>query len=253
MMYAMEPDEYRRMAEAEAGHWWYRSPRELVRQEFASRLPKDPLLLDAGCGTGATGGWMRGIGHVIALDIERTALDLYDELHPGAELVRADVAHTGLADSHVDGVLCVTVLYHRAIDDPGSVVREFARVLKPGGSLCLVEPGVRRLRRAHDRHTHAARRFGRSDLVALVESAGLEVKRATGAYTFLVPPAWVKSLIERGDSASDLDSGGRQVGRLLSTLAMIERRTIRRLPLPFGLSIVVVATKPALPSERTNR
>ena len=244
-MEAMEADEYRRMADTEASHWWYRSTRDLVRQEFTNRLPPEPRLLDAGCGTGATGAWMSEFGKVTALDIERAALDLYDELHPGAELVLADVARTGLPDSHVDGVLCVTVLYHRAIDDPGSVVREFARVLKPGGTLCLVEPGVRRLRRAHDRHTHAARRFSRSDLVALAESAGLEVKRATGAYAFLVPPAFLKSLIERGDSASDLDGGGRRVGRLLSTLATIERRVIRRVSLPFGLSIVVVATKPA--------
>lgn len=240
----MEADEYRRMAETEASHWWYRSTRDLVRQEFTSRLPRNPRLLDAGCGTGATGAWMSEIGDVIALDVERNALDLYDALHPGAELVLADVSRTGLPDSHVDGILCVTVLYHRAVEDPDTVVREFARVLKVGGTLCLVEPGIRRLRRAHDRHTHAARRFARADLVRLAESAGLEVKRATGAYAFLVPPAFVKSLFERGDSASDLDGGGRRVGRLLSAIATVERGVIRRFPLPFGLSVVVVATKP---------
>jgi len=241
----MEPDEYRRMADAESSHWWYRSTRELVRQEFTSRLTHEPVLLDAGCGTGATGAWLSSIGRVIALDVEQAALDLYGELHPGAELLRADVARTGLPDGHIDGILCVTVLYHRAIEDPADVLREYFRVLKPGGTVCLVEPGVRRLRRAHDRHTHAARRFSRADLVSLVRRAGFDVRRSTGAYTFLVPPAFLKSLIERDGSASDLDGGGRRVGRALEFIAALERRVIRRISLPFGLSVLVVASKPS--------
>lgn len=240
----MEPDEYRRMASAEEDHWWYRSARELLRQEFTPRLAMDPLILDAGCGSGATGGWLTSVGRVIALDTEPAALDLYEEFHPGAELVLADAARTGLPDEVVDGVLCMTVLYHRAIDDPAQVVREFARILKPGGVLFVMEPGVRRLRRAHDRHTHTARRFARADLVRLVEHEGLEVIRSTGVHSFLVPPAVLTSFVERDRSASDLDRGGRWSGGVFTSMAAIERRLIRRTAQPFGLSMMVVARKP---------
>ena len=71
-----------------------------------------------------------------------------------------------------------------------------ARVLRPGGVLCLWEPGVRRLWRAHDRVTHTGRRFSRRDLARMVAENGLEVERSTGAYAYLVPPAAAKSLFE---------------------------------------------------------
>jgi len=35
----MELDEYERMAEVEATHWWYRSSRALLQQLLADHLP----------------------------------------------------------------------------------------------------------------------------------------------------------------------------------------------------------------------
>ena len=43
--------------------------------------------------------------------------------------------------------------------DPQAIVTEFARVTKPGGLVCLMEPGGKRLWRGHDDVTHTARRF----------------------------------------------------------------------------------------------
>jgi SAM-dependent methyltransferase len=40
-----------------------------------------------------------------------------------------------------DAVLCVTALCHRMNPDPGAIVRDFARITRPGGVVCLWEPG----------------------------------------------------------------------------------------------------------------
>ena len=147
-------------------------------------------------------------------------------------------------DHTFDAVLCVTVLCHRSIADPAVAVAELARVTRPGGLVVLMEPGVQRLRRAHDRVTHSARRFSVSDLRSAAVAAGLEVSRATGAYSFLVPPAAAKTLLERGRSTSDLDRHGSGLGGLLGGAATLERRVLRRVSLPAGLSVVVVARRP---------
>jgi len=244
----MDADEYRRMAAVEQTHWWYRSTRALLRQMIVNQLRQvtqsaPRRLLDAGCGTGAAGAWMSEFGSVIALDTEAVALHLYRLAHPDARMIHGDISSIDLPDDYVDVALCVTVLYHAEVVDPQKAVNEMARVVTPGGVVCLMEPGVRRLRRSHDQVTHAARRFSRRELETLAASAGLDIVRSTGAYSFLVLPAWLKSRVERNTTSSDLDSNTSGLFGLLGLLARFERRILRVVSLPFGLSVVVVARK----------
>ena len=95
--------------------------------------------------------------------------------------------------------------------------------------------------RAHDRETHAARRFARGDLVALLGSAGLTVERASGAYSFLLPPAAVKTLVERGKSTSDLDQDRGGLGGALGAAAGVERKVLAHIDLPAGLTVFATA------------
>ncbi len=241
----MELDEYRRMAEVKDSHWWYRSTRALLQDLLRDRLKPGGRLLDLGAGTGATGAWLADHGQLVAADFEPLALTLHRERHPSSRVVACDARRLPFADESFDAVLCVTVLCHRSIDSPIDVVGEIARVLRPGGVACLWEPGVRRLRRAHDRVTHTARRFSRRGLADLLRANGLAVERSTGAYTFLVPPAALKAMLERGERSSDLDRNGSGVGGVLPAVAAAERRLLRRVSLPAGLSVVAIGCRPA--------
>ena len=241
----MESDEYARMAEVEATHWWYASTRALLRQLLEPHLVAGGRFLDAGGGTGATGAWLAEHGSVVASDVVPAALASYRDAHPGvAAVVAADVQGLPFPSGSFDAVLCVTVLCHQSIPDPSLAVAELARVTRPGGLVVLMEPGVRRLRRAHDRVTHSARRFSLSDLRTMATGADLTVERATGAYTFLVPAAAAKAVIERGRVESDLDHHAGGLGGVLGAVAAGERRLLSTASLPAGLSVVVVARKP---------
>jgi SAM-dependent methyltransferase len=242
----MEADEYRRMAEVEDRHWWYAATRALLNQELGPLLPaRSGRYLDAGGGTGATGAWLAERGTLVAADFFPSALEAYRELHPAtAGLVAADVQRQPFADSSFDAALCVTVLCHESIPDPVVAVRELARVVRPGGYICLWEPGVRRLRRAHDRVTHSARRFSLRDLRSTAQAAGLDVVRATGAHVALILPAATKALLERGQSSSDLDRHEGGLGGVLTGVSRVERSIIKRVALPVGLSVMVIARRP---------
>ncbi len=241
----MEVEEYRRMADVEHSHWWYAASRQLLEDILGDRARQGGRFLDVGAGTGATGAWLAEHGDLVACDFMPLALDLHRERHHGDQqalgYVSADVQRLPFADRSFDIVLCVTVLYHEAVVDPQAAVDEMARVVRPGGLVCLWEPGGRRLARAHDRETHAARRFARGDLVSLLATAGLTVERASGAYSFLLPPAAVKSLVERGKSTSDLDSDRSGLGGALGAAARVERKALAHIDLPAGLTVFATA------------
>jgi ubiquinone/menaquinone biosynthesis C-methylase UbiE len=236
----MELEEYRRMAEFEEAHWWYVATRALLSETLSPYLASGDRILDAGGGTGATGAWLSERGRLVVADMEPMGLRLNRERHHAEGFVVADLGSLPFARDSFGAVLCVTVLYHRLIESPSAVVGELARVTRPGGVVCLLEPGVRSLRRAHDRVTHTARRFSRRDLCGLLTANGLHVERATGAYSFLVPAAAAKAVIERGRTESDLDEHRDGLGGLLAKVAAAERAVLRRVSLPAGLSVLAV-------------
>lgn len=244
----MEMAEYRRMAETEETHWWYAATRALLSQLLEPHLTAGGTFLDVGAGTGATGGWLADTGTLVAADFEFDALAMSRERHPTQLPIAADAGALPFADASFDMVLCVTVLCHRSIESPSSVVSEFARVVRPSGLVCLWEPGVRRLRRAHDRVTHTGRRFSRNDLARCATDAGLTIVRSTGANSYLVPPAFVKSLLERGEVSSDLDDHQSGLGGILGSAARAERALLRHIDMPFGLSVITLAQRPPAPS-----
>jgi ubiquinone/menaquinone biosynthesis C-methylase UbiE len=242
----VEIDEYRRMAEVETSHWWYQATNQHLQVLLAPYLPTGGQLLDIGCGTGAVGRFLADHGTLVGADFEYLALELYQEAHPEVMLASADAQALPFADNSFDVSLCVTVLCHESIPDPQVVVDELARVTKPGGVVCLWEPGVKSLRRAHDRVTHSARRFSLADLRQHATDAKLEVVEATGAHSYLIPAAALKSLVERGTTSSDLAKHQGGLGGVLRRLADTERKLLRSgRRLPYGLSVCVVARKPA--------
>jgi hypothetical protein len=78
----------------------------------------------------------------------------------------------------------------------------------------------------------------------MAEQAGLEVVKATGAYTFLVPPAALMTRFEKGTSNSDVGRNQSGLFGLFGVIAKLERLLLHKLSFPFGLSVIVVARKP---------
>jgi SAM-dependent methyltransferase len=235
------------MAENGEHHWWYRSTRALLKQLIEPHLPtsNDALYLDAAGGTGATGGWLTTATPTVLADYEPFALEAARKTHPGYLPARTDINHLPFADDSFDVVLCVTALCHRMNPDPAAIVAEFCRVGKPGALICLMEPGGGDwLWRSHDDVTQTARRFSVSSLRGLAEDAGLDVVKATAAFSFLVPPAYAMHIFERGKAKSDVGRNQSGLGGALSLAARAERRMLRRFNVPVGLSSIVVARSP---------
>jgi 2-polyprenyl-3-methyl-5-hydroxy-6-metoxy-1,4-benzoquinol methylase len=92
-------------------------------------------LLDVGCGTGEQLLAMARRGYEVAgLDGSAEMLQHARAANPGVTLELGDVEHLPYADGSFDVALCVEVL--RYLPQEAPVLREMARVLKPGG-ICV--------------------------------------------------------------------------------------------------------------------
>ena len=107
------------------------------RAQFLDLLPPPgELTLDIGCGEGRLARDLVALGHhVIALDGSPTMVENARSADPTMDVRLADAADLPLPDAVAD--LAVGFMSFQDIDDmPGAVV-EAARVLRPGGRLCL--------------------------------------------------------------------------------------------------------------------
>ncbi len=92
--------------------------------------------LDAGCGTGRYSTILAERGHaVIGVDQSGAMLDIARRKLPAADFRDADLTALPLPAGSVDAVVCALALVH--LPDVSPAMREFARVLRPGGRLVI--------------------------------------------------------------------------------------------------------------------
>lgn len=134
-----------------AGQWlaWTRTPghdvffTELNLPSLAALIgDRDPparRTLDIGCGEGRLGRWLAERGHrVCGIDISPGLVQAARESGGYEELVCASATELPWPDGSFDLVIaCMTL---QDMTDPVGAISEAARVLEPGGALCVVLP-----------------------------------------------------------------------------------------------------------------
>ena len=143
--------------DAWAGHWRpSRSPLEhllsfyrmrlcapMIRDDFARYMPAAGRFVEAGSGTAEASSLVEkhgGARVLIALDYVPAVLR---RSHPVIDMVVAgNIFAMPFPDNSLDGVWNVGVLEHYTHDDIDKALREFLRVLKPGGRVIIFWPAT---------------------------------------------------------------------------------------------------------------
>jgi SAM-dependent methyltransferase len=247
----MERAEYLVMAKVEGYHWWYGGMRAITASMLASAYAgrRDLQILDAGCGSGGNLRFLRRYGSVIGIDLAAEALALGRNDVPG-DLAQASVLAIPFADASFDLVTSFEVLYHRAVPDEQTALREAWRVLRAGGRLLLRLPAYQFLLRRHDREVHTRRRYTAGHVRALLRSSGFVIERCSYINTMLFPLAVAQQLAERAlpryaPHGSNLVPPTAALNEALRWPLAAEAAWIARgRSFPFGLSIMCLARKP---------
>jgi len=118
----------------------------VYRRSFLKYLPRDELIVEAGCGTGRYVRALIGYDYkVVGIEWEYQIIRRAKQVWPSAPLICGDVRHFPLPDKSVAAVISLGVIEH--FEEPWQVLQDTVRILQPGGFLYLVVPYVNRLRR----------------------------------------------------------------------------------------------------------
>lgn len=247
------PRAYDIMREVEDAHWWFDAMESITGRTLDRHPPIGEVrdVLDAGCGTGRN---LRYLARrhpkaaVNGLDVSPVALR-HCRSRGLARLVGGSAAALPFADGSFDLVTNFDVLTARSVDE-GAALREFSRVLRPGGRLFIRVAAYDFLRGRHDDEWNIGRRYRRGELREKLVRAGLRVRVASYANTLLFPVAvakrWAEAVFSPKEETSDLQigAGGSLTARALRAVLASEGRWVAAGALPFGLSVVALAEKP---------
>jgi SAM-dependent methyltransferase len=234
-------------------YWWFVGRRAIVSQILSHFVKRTGTVVDIGCGSGRNLMVLRTYAdRVMGLDRSTAALQL--AAARGLAVARADAQALPFGNGSADLLTAFDVLEH--LDDDMRALAEFHRVLRPGGLILLTVPAYRFLWSEHDEALMHRRRYVASELhIKLVESGFQIIKRSYVVFFSFFPIVFYR--LFRGlfpadpldPKASHIPVPG-YVNKLLTALLALEGRAMRRVNLPWGTSILVLAQRSPRPASR---
>jgi SAM-dependent methyltransferase len=235
------------MSDMARDHWWYRARRLWVAEFLRGEVPPGEPAADIGTGTGEMLAVIAGLGAspVVGTDYSWRALGHARRRDPGLSLYSSTAGVQPLPSGFAGTITCLETIEH--LDDDRAALREYRRLLRPGGTLLVTVPSYEWLWGAHDDTAAHRRRYTAASLERAVADAGFEVERVTYVFSFLVVPAFLvrRTFLRRlvSSTEDELSVSHPAIERIMLALATIERRLTRHLRIPFGLSVACLAHK----------
>jgi len=243
----MEKDFESRYHKLEEDNWWFVARREIVIQLLSELKIKDnSRILEIGCSGGALLKNLKsqGFKELFGVDISEVAIELCRKR--GIENVQTkDGVDTRYMDSAFDLIIASDVLEH--IETDAIALKEWYRVLRPGGILIVFVPAFNFLWSNHDDLNHHYRRYGKKQLNEKLIQAGFGIIRSSfWNFVFLIPVAIVSfmgSIFLKKEDNNRLYEFKPWLNSIFLSLLRAENLLLKYTNLPSGVSIFTVSKK----------
>jgi len=232
------------LGDAIAKHWYYVSKGRAVRALLGEHRVE--RMLDVGAGSGVFSKQFLEAGYCTdAVCVDPNYESESDQSYGSGRLRFLKQAPAG---ERADLVLMMDVLEH--VDDDLSLIRAYFDDVEPGTTLLVTVPAFEFLWSGHDVFLEHRRRYTRSQVIHLLQDAGLKVTRVRYFFGLLFPIVALLRLIDRMRVATgtvEPRSSLRKAGPTLNAFLIAVHAVERVLVLPFnslaGLSVIAVASK----------
>ena len=233
-------------------HWWFVARRRIflsiLDRYVGPSVNGGRRVLDVGCGTGTMLTHLARYGETQGVDIDAEAVG-YCHDRGLTHVSQSAADKLPFDDETFDLVTALDVIEH--IDDDLAALREIRRVLRPEGRLLMTVPAYRFLWGRQDDINLHKRRYVAGELRGRLQSAGFTVERLTYMNALLFPAIAGIRLIRHvlptpADPPSDFAfPAPRPLNVMLGGVFGSERFILSRVDIPFGVSIMALAQRPA--------
>jgi SAM-dependent methyltransferase len=232
----------------EASHFWFRGFRHFIHPvlDQIAEGRRDLRLIDCGCGTGHNLPLLRQYGRTFGFDL--TAAGLAYAARRGVPIARANISDIPFLSGSCDVVTSFDVMQY--VPDDALTFREFARLLRPDGSLIVTVAAMDVLRGGHAAFWPEIRRYSPERLRQITEGAGLRIVRLSYLFGSLFPMVLAARLVSRGGGRNgaagndwEMTIPPAPLNAALTWVLRGEAAISRWVPMPFGSSLLVVAKK----------
>lgn len=248
----MEEHVYDEFSKLEKSHWWFVGRRFFLKNVISRHEVRSnaPCVLEVGCGTGGNIELLSQFGDFSAIEMSAKAVKLAQLSNPSHanQISQGSLPDHNLADRSFDKIFLLDVLEH--IEDDTAALKALKALLKKNGQLYITVPAYQWLWSDHDIQNQHKRRYTLKRIRALLKSLGFDVAYSSYFNTLLFPLAAIERLSQRlksvfGNSKSGsaaLDVPVKPINQIFQGIFRLEGIWAGRLSIPFGLSIVLVAT-----------
>ncbi len=242
----MKKEMYEQIEENQRTHWWYIGRKEIVLEQIKKIISpsKSSNIIDIGAGCGFILNDLKKFGKVFAVENSDYAL----EHLVNTKNVKVQKAmlpdERPFENTKFDLITALDVIEH--IKDDEGTLKLFREMLTDKGKLVITVPAFWFLWSEHDEINMHYRRYSMKELVVKLKKAGFKVRKATYFNTFLFPAVFAVRFFSnlfhiKSNNLSMANEGFSN--KVLTEVLRFEKALIRFMNLPFGVSILVVASK----------
>jgi SAM-dependent methyltransferase len=248
----VNPEEYEKLEQVERKHWFYAGKREIVRHWLSrvGALRPEAFLVDCGAGTGRFAAEMVPHCKVVAIDDHAESLAIARKNLGDDRVLEGSCLKLPLPDSTADIVTALDVIEH--VEDDHRAVREMTRVMKPGGVLVITVPAFQELWSDWDEALHHYRRYRRAGLERCLQGANMDIMHIAYINVLAFPAVFAIRKLRRmfpepqGAARAEENIPPAWLNQFLqATFVGLACQSAVRFP--FGVGLLAVAKKPALP------
>ena len=227
--------------------WWYNARRRVVQafmEHMLGPAAGNLRVLDVGSGFGSMIPMLVRYGAVDAIEPHPRAREALSEL--GVGRVFASEYSAQRSGRRYDVATMFDVLEHIE-DDRSALDRVLSGLLDERGKLIVTVPAYQWLYSQHDVHNGHFRRYTAGGLMRTMREAGFTKVRGSYFMTILFPVAasrrlWIKSNPAATKDSPVLSPG---VNAFCEAVFSAEAALVRRVSLPYGLSVVACGERAA--------